>query len=116
MVARPGIPDQSFPDDSTGDALRRLYQDGSDLKKYHDIDFYFVVPSREAAEAVSNVVQQRGFTAELRKEEEGSEWTVTCPVGVIPKYETISRIEQDLEAIAESYGGYSDGWGAFAVD
>jgi hypothetical protein len=64
---------------------------------------------------IRNNARQKGFAANLNKEDEGSEWTVTCTTDVVPKYRTISRIEDELDQMAYAYGGRIDGWGAFPV-
>lgn len=104
-----------LPNDATGDALRRLRDDGANLCKPHDIDFHVAVPDESAAEHVSNAVRQMGFTASVSKDEEGPDWTCCCTKSMVPDHAAISDIETTLDSIAEQVGGRADGWGAFPV-
>jgi len=105
-----------LPNDATGDALRRLRDDGANLRKSHDIDFYVAIPSKSAAEYVSHAVSQLGFAASVSEDEEGSDWTCCCTKSMVPDHAAINDIETMLDSIAEQVGGKADGWGAFSVN
>jgi len=102
-----------FPNDSTGDALRRLQDDGADLSKPHEIDFHIAVPDWGAGQFVMNAAMQMGFVVNLNKNAENDEWTCSCSKTMIPGHAAISRIETVLDAVAQKVGGRFDGWGAF---
>jgi len=62
-----------LPDDATGDTLRRLRNDGADLSKPHDINYYVAVRDQPAAENVSTSARQIGISASVAKNEEDSD-------------------------------------------
>lgn len=59
-----------LPNDSDGDALRRLIKHGSDLSKPMKIDFAMDVPDDSSGSAFASIVIQKGFKPELSQDEE----------------------------------------------
>ena len=64
-----------FPDDATGDALRRLQADGSDMTQPLEIDFHIALPSREAAETFAAEAREMEFTTEVERNEQAQDYT-----------------------------------------
>jgi hypothetical protein len=58
----------NLPNDSDGDALRRLIKTGSDLSKEMEIDFAVAVPDRNAGLAFATVVQPLGFRTKVHQD------------------------------------------------
>lgn len=52
-------PQIEFPNDADGDALKRLYDDGVDFKKQHNIDFFVVAPDFENGEKIIYIEESR---------------------------------------------------------
>lgn len=104
-----------LPHDATGDALRRLRNDGANLAKAHEIDFQVAVPNRSAGEAVMAEAEKRGFKVRLSKDEDGPDWTVCCTSTMVPGHGAITAVEEELDSLAKNFGGNADGWGAFPV-
>ena len=102
----------SLPNTDTGQALKRLEDDGSDLSKPMLIDFFVSVPSEASGKLVASEADSLGFNTSVEKDDDG-DWTCYCETTLIPSYTTIVNIEEKLNNIAIKYGGYSDGFGSF---
>ena len=50
-----------FPDDDTGEALRQFKNQGFDLSKNMEIDFFVAVPSKEIGDKVSVEASRLGY-------------------------------------------------------
>lgn len=106
-----------FPNDATGDALRRFEQsNGFDISKPLEIEFFVVIPSKKMGNKVALKVSNLGFKTSVEKDgidEAEYEWTCYCTKTLIPNYYEIVKIEEELDNIAKLYGGYIDGFGSF---
>ena len=102
-----------LPDDDTGNALARIEQDGSDLSKPMDIDFFVAVDSPEHGHAIAKQAQALGFNCSVELDEPSGDWTCYCSINVVPDYTTIVKIEEQLDSLAKPYNGYIDGFGTF---
>jgi hypothetical protein len=105
-------PMNSLPNDANGDALRRLAADGSDLSRAMPLEFHVAAPSEKVGQQLAQA-QGSGFTTSVWRDDETGEWTCTCTKTMVPDHAEITRIEQQLDAIAQPVGGHADGWGTF---
>lgn len=103
----------SLPDDATGDALRRVLDDGSDLSQPMVIDYHISVPDATSGRQIAERAASLGFDAEVVLDSETGEFTVWCTRRMIATYDAITEDERRLDEIAQPYGGYLDGWGTF---
>ena len=102
-----------IPNDATGEALKLIAKNGSDLTKPLEMDFFIAVPSEGAGDKVALKARDLGFTASVELDDEDQEWTCYCTKVLIPEYSEIVKIEQKLDSIAKEFGGYADGFGTF---
>ena len=102
-----------FPDDETGDALNQFQQNGFDLTKPMTIDFFVAVPSKKVGAQVAIKAEKLGFKSSVEQDAETAEWTCYCAKKLIPEYSVIVQIEDELNTIANQYGGYADGFGSY---
>ena len=102
-----------YPNDSDGDVLRQVESLGNDMSASMLIDFPVVVPDEIQANAFAAVAAELGYRVELYEHEDDSTWDVTCSVEMVPIYEELLRIQNELTEAAQPFGGYSDGWGTF---
>ena len=115
-----------FPDDADGAVLAELASHGIDLSQPLLIEFPVAVADEATAAIVSKALAEEGYDYEVEydegepnadgiidpdDEEYGSTWTVYASVRMIPEYDEIIRIQEDLDRIARPLGGFSDGWG-----
>jgi hypothetical protein len=85
---------------------------GADMSAEYDVDFEHVFADLAGAERFAKVTQEQG-RVELSEYDGDSSyyWQVRVVVALLPTYEAICRVEQDLDAIAGRCGGRADGWG-----
>ncbi len=120
-----------FPDDADGAVLAELASHGIDLSQPLLIEFPVAVADEATAAIVSKAIAEEGYDYEVEydegepnadgiidpdDEEYGSTWTVYASVRMIPEYDEIIRIQEDLDRIARPLGGFSDGWGVLMDD
>ena len=92
--------------------MRRLQQHGFDFSKEHPIDFYAILPSRQAAESVAKTFNTEMKTeVELQPEVDKPGTQVTVIRTMHATYENITSFESKFGRIVEANGGYLDGWG-----
>lgn len=104
---------KQFPDDETGEVLNQFQQNGFDLSRPLEIDFFVAVPSKKIGDQVAKKVVNLGFKTSVERDEETGEWTCYCTKTLIPEYAEVVRIEKELTSIAKPYGGYADGFGSY---
>ena len=98
---------------ATADALRRIENDGSDLSKPLEIDFFIAAPSQEAGQAIAEAASKLGFLTQLELDEESQDYTCYCTTKIIPSTDRVVEIEESLHAIGQQFGGHGDGFGSF---
>ena len=77
------------------------------------IDFFALVPSEEAGNQVAREVRALAFDASVEYDEETKQWTCYCTKSIIPHYETVIAIEEQVDSIAQRYDGRIDGFGSY---
>jgi hypothetical protein len=108
---------QDFPDDATGDVLRRMQARGDDLGRQRDIDFSIMFPDEASVVAFARRIGQHFHTVKYHETDEPgqTEWDVTATRLMLPSYNEIVEIETLLQREAEPFAGYIDGWGCFSA-
>ena len=104
---------ESLPNDADGDALRRLIAHGSNLTQPMLIDFAVAVPDANIGYLVAEKVAEIGFKPEISHNDETDHWSCYCSKLMLPKYDDIIAIQNQLDALSRPIGGKSDGWGSF---
>ena len=87
---------RSLPNDETGEALRQLEANGSDLSKPLNIDFFIAVPSKLIGEEIAILVRNLGFNPSVEQDNETDDWTCYCTIKIVPDYNEIISIPQKL--------------------
>lgn len=100
-----------LPDDENGDVLRAMIEDGDDLTIARDIDFHLVFGDEAAAAAFAAAAGMRDdlLVSVPAVDDEGI-WQVTAGRHMAPLHADITHVEKELTVLAESFGGYPDGW------
>jgi|TARA_B110000014_G_scaffold239586_1_gene207130 intein-encoded DNA endonuclease-like protein len=103
----------NFPNDETGQVLQEMHQAGIDLNTSHAVVFFHLFESKEQAQTMSNFIKEKfiDVSVSLHEDETPNVWDVDCTVNMIPDYDAILEKEKELEKVASTYSGYSDGWG-----
>jgi len=117
----------NYPQDEDGDLLAQLEEMGVDMTQPLDLEFMVAADGADAAEAIRTALANKkydvevvfdegepGETGDIDEDEDayGPSWTVYVKRRMVPDYNEIIRIQQDLDATAEPLGGFADGWGA----
>lgn len=116
-----------YPDDADGAVLSRMAAEGVDMSQPLQIDFFVDAPDEASAQIVQKALAEEGYVTEIEYDEGepdedgnidpdggefGPSWTVYAKVKMVPEYDEIIRIQEELDRIAGPLGGISDGWGA----
>jgi len=104
---------RSLPNDETGEALRQLEANGSDLSKPLNIDFFIAVPSKLIGEEIAILVRNLGFNPSVEQDNETDDWTCYCTIKIVPDYNEIIRLEYELNNVSKPLGGFVDGFGSY---
>lgn len=107
------MPNDALPDTDTGDALRSLINNGSDLSKPIEIDFFIAVPDENAGLEIAREADKIGYNVSLEKDNETGRWTCYCKRKLIAYYSEVVRMEEELDTLAKVHGGYADGFGSY---
>ncbi len=110
------IPMNPFPDDADGSVLSDLASQGVDMTKPLQFEFFVVAPDEDTSKLIGDAVTQAGYEASVEyeecepdengefdpdDEEFGPAWTVYAYVTMVPNYEEVIRIQDELDKIAD---------------
>ena len=100
-----------IPDDENGAVLRAMVEDGDDLTIAREVDFHLVFGEEAAARAfVAAANGQPDLVLSVPGVDDEGIWQVTASRHMAPRHADITRVERELTVLAESFGGYPDGW------
>ena len=104
------------PPDANGDALRNMESQGDDLSRPRDIDFTVVFPDENSAQQFAHHFRALGYkvSAELTNTAEGFPWDVLVVKHMAASHQEIGAFEDELQRVADNFGGHNDGWGCFS--
>lgn len=114
----------SYPDDADGAVLAGLAAQGVDMTCPLQIEFLVAVSDEASANRTATAMTEAGYDSHVEYDEGepdfdpevddadefGPSWTVYANVRMIPEYDEIIRIQDELNQIARLFGGKSDGW------
>ncbi len=113
-------------DQGDRDAIARLVKVGVDVTQVQNIEFHIAAPESNAANLINEALRSKGVNSIIYHDEGepdengiidpndgefGPSWTVTATIPVVPSLPELLRLQSELNAIAQPFGGYSDGWG-----
>jgi hypothetical protein len=102
-----------IPNDSDGDAMRRVLSHGSDASRPMKIDFHVAVPNEEAGNHIVAAAIAKNYEAKLYRDEKTGNWTCTCSREMLLDHNDLVGCQTELDRISSPFGGCSDGWGTF---
>jgi hypothetical protein len=108
----PGALQKTDPDEAV---LAQLRKAGSNLSKYHKIEFFLYFPKETIAKEAGQRIKQAGFDVEVRRAAKGPDWLCFATRTMVPELAALQRIRRKFNAIAASLGGEYDGWGTGVV-
>lgn len=110
----------AWPGDVDGDVLRRMDEDGFDFSKPVEIDFNIDFESWPPPEAALARIRERHPDARVVEPGEGDDEDddgyVQVVVNDVLSYELVMRVQRELSALAEPFGGVCESWGAWSQD
>jgi regulator of RNase E activity RraB len=103
----------TYPQDSDGDALRRVADMGADMSKPMPIDFHIAIPNENAGIAIAARAEKLGYSTKIWRDSDDGEWTCDCTKIMLATYEGVISSQSELDELAAPIGGVADGWGTF---
>lgn len=95
-------------------ALDQLKQAGEDLSKPHSLEFQIIFPTQSVAEQASPRIKACGFEVTIKSSGQDGECLCVASRTMVPEIAAITKIHQDFDSIAASFGGRYDGWSMVA--
>jgi hypothetical protein len=71
------------------------------------------VPDEHSGLAVAAAAQARGYSTSVKRDEPSGQWSCYCTKSMLATHAGVLDSQAELDHVAQPYGGYSDGWGAF---
>jgi len=100
--------------DENATFLKEFAAEGLDLTQVRAVEFAHVFAEPADADAFAEAaVGEQASVDILEPEDEGDPWEVAVTYELVPNAEAITRIEEELEALAIKHNGESDGWGIY---
>jgi regulator of RNase E activity RraB len=116
-IAAPTINAQpSIAEQQDGRVIENLRQNGADVTKVHDIDFYLVFTRQSDATATAEKIRLLGYkVVDIKQTSNAMQWEVHATRKMVPELKAMQATTRGLQALAEARGGYYDGWGTIGV-
>jgi len=105
-----------FPDDSTGDALWVMSQNGDNLTQSREIEFTVAFPTEDEALSFgeSLLLNRQKVLLCDSKESDAYPFEIVVYVELTLSYKDITEYQELLEQYASPLNGLNDGWGCIA--
>lgn len=101
-----------YPNNADGDALRRVAADGSDMSKPMYINYHVALPDEAVATSLAKSAHDLGYRVRIYDSPECSlPWTCECSCRMVPAYDAVIAIQNELGTLSAPLGGHVDGWG-----
>jgi len=97
--------------DENAEVLEGIVARGTDLSVPRLVDFAHLFFSEAEALRFKDAVQRAGHQVSTEQDDSGALWDVVVSTEIVPSVEQITRIEEELDELARSFGGQADGWG-----
>ena len=94
--------------------LKRMSDDGDDLRRARGIEFAHVFVEEGRAREFCNWALRNGYVASLEDREDARIDVIVCN-HMVPDLCTITEFEKMLGEAARDYEGESDGWGCITI-
>ena len=107
-----------FPDDLTGDVLRRFQEDGADFAKLHTVEFFSLFDDAESAGRCARELGGDGRYAVTVRPRDADEAGVELQADrrMLLDHAALTEAEAEIDACAARHAGTPDGWGAMQED
>jgi hypothetical protein len=102
------------PHEDDVERLAELRELGSRLYLPHPVRAYLTFAAEPSARQASDQLARDGYRCTVRAGQDGT-WTVTAVTRMVPTPGSITRLREQLEALASTHEGSYHGWDAPAV-
>lgn len=97
-------------DEISRNMLVQMKKGGFDFAAFHSIEFYAILPDRQAAQAIASQFHGESLNATIQEGLDGA-WTLQLSKVMMATQLGIGAFEDELQARVEQFGGVTDGWG-----
>ena len=104
------------PLDSDGEAIQKLIDNGSDVTKPHQINFYFDFNESKGAKKTCARLKTEGFVPLVTTIEGQELHTCRAAKSMVPELRTMRDLTTRFTILAKKLGGKYDGWDAETVE
>ena len=102
-------------EDRDSKVTKALEENGSDIFKPHEIDFFLDFETFEQAAPVAQAIDKDGFAVRMFKNGDGT-FTIEAKKTLTPSLENMREITHKFNSLTRRYGGNYDGWGTEVVE
>ena len=95
--------------------IQALKENGSDVTKPHEIDFFFDFSTFDEAAPVAQAIDKDGFVVKVFENDDGS-YTIEAKKTLIPDVSVMQELTRKFDSLTEKHGGNYDGWGTEVVE
>lgn len=93
------------------EVVAQLRGAGVDLSREHEVDFFLVFPTKASADKATAKIVEMGYTFVAAQGDSARGWQVHLKRSMLVSAEAMVATTRSLSPIAESFGGFYDGWG-----
>jgi hypothetical protein len=111
---RPVLESLNSPNEDDVDRLAELREMGSVMYLPHPVRAFLVFETEASARQGSEHLGKEGYRCTVRAGQDGT-WVVTAVTRIVPTPGAITRLREQLEAVASMHDGSYRGWDAPAV-
>jgi regulator of RNase E activity RraB len=101
-----GLGKKEDPDEAI---LKRLKEQGLDLSKPHNIQFFISFPSQFTADKAAIRIKKSGFHVSIITSEKW-DWVCRATKKMVPELSEIQNFRTEFGHLIETYNGKYDGW------
>ena|SRR5258706_5964894 len=91
--------------------LEQLQKAGSNLNKPHDVEFFLLFRTHEAAQTAANELSQSGYATHADSAGTKTAWFCKATTSLVPELDALRLARRHLSTLANRLGGRYDGWG-----
>jgi hypothetical protein len=98
-------------------AVNQLRVAGSDMSAAHEIEFFLYFPNESCAKKIQHDLVGQNFEVKIDKAALGARlpWVLKATKLMLPDIKTLAKLRVSLTRLADSHGGFYDGWASAVV-
>ncbi|MGL1935434.1 MAG: ribonuclease E inhibitor RraB [Fibrobacterales bacterium] len=100
----------TFPDDEIGSVLQQMKEHGEDLSQPVENSFFILFEKRSDLLNFLESREEPECSETISWVDEASMWELAIVQSMIPEYDSIKTLSDEIESSASLFNGVSDGW------